>query len=66
MDSKNGRSETKYIDGNKSRSKAKLLNQSCNPNAIFCDLIYDDNHKVELWIKSKSEIAAGDEIFVDY
>ena len=28
--------------------------------------MYEDKLKVELWIKPKSAIATGDEIFVDY
>ena len=48
------------IDGAPRFNTARYFNHSCRPNAE------SDTHKDHVWIKSKKNIAVGDEITYDY
>ena len=66
MVSKDGRLLITYIDGNKFKSRSNYVNHACNPNDIFSIWCTEINKHIGLCIKSKSVIAAGDEVFIDY
>ena len=66
MQSGEGRKEVKYIDGVKSKSKAKYCNHSCDFNAVFFEVMTKKIGNPTLWIKSVKDIKMGKEIFVDY
>ena len=66
MQSGEGRKEVKYIDGVKSKSKAKYCNHSCDFNAVFFEVITKGVRNPTLWIKAVKDIKDGEEVFLDY
>ena len=55
-----------YVNGEKSRSLARVCNHSCINNAALVKVEKNEKSKPQLWLKAKTNICKGKEITMNY
>ena len=55
-----------YVNGEKSRSLARVTNHSCIDNAALVKVEKSEKGKPQLWLKAKTNIPKGKEITINY
>ena len=61
-----GKLKKKYVNGEKSRSLARVCNHSCINNAALVKVEKNEKGKPQLWLKAKTKICKGKEITMNY